>query len=59
MKRIFIAGIRLSVCTLLLAASSLFAHKTQPVKIKAAAIEVQMIQSDEIKTPCRVPDCTL
>ena len=51
MNRILAASIRLSVCTLLLVACPLFAHKSQPAKIKAAAIEVEMIQSDEIKLP--------
>ena len=51
MNRILIASIRLSLCALLLVVGPLFARKSQPAKIKAAAIEVQMIQSDEIKLP--------
>jgi hypothetical protein len=51
MNRILIASIRLSLCALLLVVCPLFARKSQPAKIKAAAIEVQMIQSDEIKLP--------
>jgi hypothetical protein len=39
------------VSILLLAAYPLFAENTQPVKIKAAAIQVEMIQADEIKLP--------
>ncbi len=51
MNRILNASIRLSVSTLVLAASPLLAQKNQPAKIKAAAIQVEMIQSDEIKLP--------
>ena len=51
MNRILDASIRLSVSTLVLAASPLLAQKNQPAKIKAAAIQVEMIQSDEIKLP--------
>ena len=51
MKRILSAVIRLSVSTLLFAAGPLLAQKNQPAKVKAAAIQVEMIQSDEIKLP--------
>jgi hypothetical protein len=51
MNRILTAAIRLSACTLVLVAFPVFAHKSRPVKIKAAAIEVEMIRSDEIKLP--------
>jgi hypothetical protein len=51
MNRVLNASIRLSVSTLVLAASPLLAQKNQPAKIKAAAIQVEMIQSDEIKLP--------
>jgi hypothetical protein len=51
MKRILNTGIWLFVSALFLVAHPLFAEKTQPVKIKAAAIQVEMIQSDEVKLP--------
>lgn len=51
MNRIFIVGILLCVSTLLLGSCPLFADRRQPVKIKTAAIEVEMIQSDELKLP--------
>jgi hypothetical protein len=51
MKRVLFVGIRLSLCPLLLVAGPLFAHKSQAPKFKAAAIEVLMIHSDEIKLP--------
>lgn len=51
MKPILIAAIRLIVCMLVLVAPPLRAHKSQPAKVKARAIQVQMIQSDEIKLP--------
>jgi len=44
-------GIWLSVLALLFAAGPLQARKNQPAKIKLAAIQVEMIQSDEIKLP--------
>src|SRR5467141_4210632 len=51
MNRILSAGFRLSVFTLIFAASPLLAQKSKPAKIKAAALQVEMIQSDEIKLP--------
>ena len=51
MKRILNAGTWLSVFTLDFAACPLLAQKNQPAKIKAAALQVEMIQSDEIKLP--------
>jgi hypothetical protein len=51
MKRILNTSIWLFVSALFLVAHPLFADKTQPVKIKAAAIQVEMIQSDEVKLP--------
>src|SRR5260370_6058850 len=51
MKRILSAGFRLSLFTLIVAASPLLAQKSKPTKIKAAALQVEMIQSDEIKLP--------
>lgn len=51
MKRILSTAICLFVTILVFAARPLFAGKTQPVKITAAAIQVEMIQSDEIKLP--------
>jgi len=51
MKLILNASIRLSVLILVLAAWPLFAQKNQPAKVKAGAIQVAMIQSDEIKLP--------
>jgi hypothetical protein len=51
MKRIPNTGTWLLVSALFLVAHPLFAEKKQPGKIKAAAIQVEMIQSDEIKLP--------
>src|SRR6266850_5526250 len=51
MNRILCAGFRLSLFTLIFAASPLLAQKNKPAKIKAAALQVEMIQSDEIKLP--------
>jgi hypothetical protein len=51
MKRFLSAVIPLSVSALLLAAGPLPAQEHRPAKIKAAAIQVEMIQSDEIKLP--------
>jgi hypothetical protein len=51
MKRVLNAGIGLFTFTLVFAVCPLFAHKDKPAKIKAAAIQVEMIQSDEIKLP--------
>jgi hypothetical protein len=51
MKRILITVVSLSVSAVLFVVSPLFAEKNQPAKIKAAAIQVRMIQSDEIKLP--------
>jgi len=51
MKRILNAGIRLSLLTLVFAGAPLLAQESKPAKIKASAIQVEMIQSDEIKLP--------
>jgi hypothetical protein len=51
MKRILNAGIRLSLLTLVFAGAPLLAQESMPAKIKASAIQVEMIQSDEIKLP--------
>src|ERR1700752_697692 len=51
MKRILDAGIKLSLFALIFTASPLLAQKTKPAKIKAAALQIEMIQSDEIKLP--------
>ena len=51
MKRILNAGIRLFLLTVVFAASPLLAQKNKPAKIKAAALQVEMIESDEIKLP--------
>jgi hypothetical protein len=51
MKRILNAGVTLSLFTLVFAASPLLAQKNKPAKIKAGALQVEMIQSDEIKLP--------
>ncbi len=51
MKRILSAGIKLSVFTVIFATYPVFGQKTKPAKIKAAGIQVEMIQSDEIKLP--------
>jgi hypothetical protein len=51
MKRILNIGIWIFVSTLVLATHPLFAEKTRPDKIKAGAIQVEMIESDEIKLP--------
>src|SRR5260370_36974765 len=51
MKRLPSPGIWLTMFALLFAAGPLLARKTQSAKIKVAAIQVEMIQSDEIKLP--------
>jgi hypothetical protein len=51
MNRIHLRIILLFVLVLLLDATSLLAQNNQPAKIKASAIQVEMIQSDEIKLP--------
>jgi hypothetical protein len=51
MNRIPSAGFRLSLFKLIFAASPLLAQKSKPTKIKAAALQVEMIESDEIKLP--------
>jgi hypothetical protein len=51
MNRILKAGIKLSLFALIFAASPLLAQKNKTAKIKAAALQVEMIQSDEIKLP--------
>jgi hypothetical protein len=51
MKRTFTTGIRLGMIALLFAACPLFARKSEPTKIKARAIQVDMIQSDEVILP--------
>src|SRR5260370_12214601 len=51
MKRILNEGIRLFLLTVVFAASPLLAQKNKPARIKAAALQVEMIESDEIKLP--------
>lgn len=51
MRRIHNTGIGLLVVTMVLVAFPSFAEKNQVVKIKATAIQVDMIHSDEIKLP--------
>jgi hypothetical protein len=51
MNHILSAGFRLSLFTLIFAASPLLAQKSKPTKTRAAALQVEMIQSDEIKLP--------
>jgi hypothetical protein len=51
MNRILKAGIKLYLFTLIFAASPLLAQKNKTAKIKAGALQVEMIQSDEIKLP--------
>lgn len=51
MRRILNTTILLSMSMLVLAAHPLMSEDRQPAKIKAAAIQVDMIQSDEIKLP--------
>ena len=51
MKRFLRQAIWLYGCALFLSASPLLAQKNQPVKIKASAIQVVMIQSDEVPVP--------
>jgi hypothetical protein len=51
MKRLLNAAAGLSVIALVLAVSPLLAQKNKGGKIKASAIQVEMIQSDEIKLP--------
>jgi hypothetical protein len=50
-KRMLATAIGLSFFTLVLAASPQLAQKDKRAKIKASAIQVEMIQSDEIKLP--------
>jgi hypothetical protein len=51
MRRILNAAVWMSLFTLVFATSPLLAQKSKPAKIKAAALQVEMIQSDEIKLP--------
>ena len=51
MRHILNTGIGLFVVIMVFVAFPLFAEKNQAVKIKAAAIQVDMIHSDEIKLP--------
>jgi hypothetical protein len=51
MRRILNAAIWMSLFTSVFAASPLLAQKNKPAKIKAAALQVEMIQSAEIKLP--------
>ena len=51
MKRVLIAAVPLFVSALIFIACPLLAQENRPAKIKAAAIQVEMIQSDEIKLP--------
>ena len=51
MKRLVIRCVWMLVSVLFLVAYPLLAEKRRPAKIKAAAIQVVMVQSDEIKLP--------
>src|SRR5580658_6555170 len=51
MKRIPSAVAGLCLSAVIFVAAPLFAQTKPPVKLKAAAIQVEMIQSDEIKLP--------
>jgi hypothetical protein len=51
MKRLLPLGIALCVVALLFVACPLFARKSQSTRIKVGAIQVEMIQSDEVKLP--------
>jgi len=51
MKRLVIRCVWMLVSVLFLVAYLLWAEKKRPAKIKAAAIQVVMVQSDEIKLP--------
>jgi hypothetical protein len=51
MKRLLTLGMRLGTVALIFAACPLFARKSEPTKIKAQAIQVDMIQSDEVSLP--------
>ena len=51
MKRLVIRCVWMLVSVLFLVAYPLLAEKKRPAKIKAAAIQVVMVQSDEIKLP--------
>lgn len=51
MKRVLTSGIRRAMFTLFFAACPVLAERHQPTKIKAAALQVAMIQSDEIQLP--------
>jgi hypothetical protein len=51
MKRLLPVGISLCMVALLFVACPLLARKSQSTRIKAGAIQVEMIQSDEIKLP--------
>jgi hypothetical protein len=51
MKRTLTSGIWLGSAALLFAACPLFARKSEPTKIEAQAIQVEMIQSDEVSLP--------
>lgn len=51
MNRILNTAIWMSLFALVFAVSPLLAQKNKTAKIKAAALQVEMIQSDEIKLP--------
>jgi hypothetical protein len=51
MKRHLTSGIWQWTFSLLFAACPLFARSSEPTKIKARAIQVEMIQSDEVSLP--------
>jgi hypothetical protein len=51
MNRLPSAVLKLSLLAMAFSASSLLAQEKKPIKIKASAIEVKMIVSDEIKLP--------
>jgi hypothetical protein len=51
MKCTLTSGIQLGTIALLFSACPLFARPSQPTKIKARAIQVEMIQSEEVAMP--------
>ena len=51
MRRLLSASIYLFVSILAFATRPLLAHEHEPARIQASAIQVEMIQSDEIKLP--------
>jgi hypothetical protein len=51
MKRTLTSAIKVGTVVLVFSACPLFARPGEPAKIKARAIEVEMIQSDEVSLP--------